>query len=110
MAESAPSSGNCNPEREGEIALNLTMELKQTAGNGEEGRETGAAKMVFVVFAMHVLSAAWGTSPAGAYAVCKKAGVIDNYLVPHYDVLHSLGSNAIIEDVTGYIRERGGSV
>ena len=75
MAESAPSSGNCNPEREGEIALNLTMELKQTAGNGEEGRETGAAKMVFVVFAMHVLSAAWGTSPAGAYAVCKKAGV-----------------------------------
>ena len=110
MAESAPSSGNCNPEREGEIALNLTMELKQTAGNGEEGRETGAAKMVFVVFAMHVLSAAWGTSPAGAYAGCKKAGVIDNYLVPHYDFLHSLGSNAIIEDVTGYIRERGVSV
>ncbi len=110
MAESAPSSGNCNPEREGKIALNLTMELKQTAGNGEEGRETGTAKMVFVVFVMHVLSAAWGTSPAGAYAVCKKAGVIDNYLVPHYDVLHSLGSNAIIEDVTGYIRERGVSV
>ena len=33
--------------------------------------------------------------------------VSDNYLIPHYDVLHSLGSNAIIEDMTGYIRERG---
>ena len=36
MAESAPSSGNCNPEREEEVALNLTMELKQTAGTNDQ--------------------------------------------------------------------------
>lgn len=90
--------------------MTLTTNCKNTADNGDDGRATSAAKMVFVVFVLHVLSAAWGTSPSGAYAVCKKSGVIDNYLIPHYDVLHSLGSNAIIEDVTGYIRERGGTV
>lgn len=28
-------------------------------------------------------------------------------VVPHYDVLRSLGANALIEDVAGCIRERG---
>ena len=36
MAESASSSENCNPEREEEVALNLTMELKQTAGTNDQ--------------------------------------------------------------------------
>ena len=64
-------------------------------------------ELTFVVFLMHILAAAWGVSPSEVYALCKRTGTLDNYLVPHYDVLHSLGANALIEDVTGYVRERG---
>ena len=100
-----------SPEAENKVSRsNMNPDCTATAENGISGRETNAAKMAFIVFVLHVLSAAWGTSPSGAYDLCKKAGVIDNYLIPHYDVLHSLGSNAIIEDVTGYIRDRGFAV
>ncbi len=68
----------------------------------------GAGKrLAFSVFMMHILAAAWSMLPSEAYALCKRSGVLDNYLVPHYDVLHSMGVNALIEDVTGYIIERG---
>ena len=64
-------------------------------------------ELTFVVFMMHILAAAWSMSPSEAYALCKRSGALDKYLVPHYDVLHSMGANALIEDITGYIRERG---
>ena len=63
-------------------------------------------ELTFVVFMMHILAAAWSMSPSEAYALCKRSGALDKYLVPHYDVLHSMGANALIEDITGYIRER----
>lgn len=64
-------------------------------------------ELTFVVFMVHVLASAWGMSPPEAYALCKRSGALDKYLIPHYDVLHSMGANALIEDLTGYMRERG---
>ena len=64
-------------------------------------------ELTFVVFMMHILAAAWSMSPSEAYALCKRSGAMDKYFVPHYDVLHSMGANALIEDITEYIRERG---
>ena len=64
-------------------------------------------ELSFIVFVIHILAAAWGKSTPEAYALCKSSGALDNYLIPHYEVLHTLGSNALIEDLTGYIRERG---
>ena len=64
-------------------------------------------ELTFVVFMMHILAAAWNVSPSEVYALCKRSGALDNYLIPHYDVLHSMGANALIDDITGYIRERG---
>ena len=63
--------------------------------------------LAFVVFVLHVLAAAWDKSPSEVYAICKDSAAVDGYLIPHYDVLHSLGANAIIEDLTEYVRERG---
>jgi len=68
---------------------------------------SASKELTFVVFMIHILAAAWSMSPAEAYSLCKRSGALDKYLVPHYDVLHSMGANALIEDVTGYIRERG---
>ena len=68
---------------------------------------SASKELTFVVFMMHILAAAWSMSPAEAYALCKRSGALDKYLIPHYGVLHSMGTNALIEDITGYIRERG---
>lgn len=84
----------------------------RTLHNGIDGtraitRVCADKELTFSVFMVHILAAAWSMLPSEAYALCKRSGVLDNYLVPHYDVLHSMGTNALIEDVTGYIRERG---
>lgn len=64
-------------------------------------------ELTFVVFMMHILSAAWNMSPAQVYAICRRCNALDNYLIPHYEVLHSMGTNALVEDLTEYVRERG---
>ena len=64
-------------------------------------------ELAFVVFVMHILAAAWSMSPSEVYALCKRSDALDKYLVPHCDVLRSMETNALIEDITGYIRERG---
>lgn len=64
-------------------------------------------ELAFVVFMIHILAAAWSKSPAEAYSICKRSGALHDYLIPHYEVLHSLGANALIEDLTEYVRERG---
>ena len=64
-------------------------------------------QLVFVVFLIHALSASWGKSTAETYSIFKESGVLKNYIIPCYDVLHSLGTNYLIEDITGYVEERG---
>lgn len=67
-------------------------------------------ELAFVVFVLHILAAAWSKTPAEVYGICKSTGALDSYIIPHYGVLHSMGANALIEDITGYVRERGGMV
>ena len=62
-------------------------------------------ELKFVVFLIHILAAACGKSPSEAYSICKCSGALHDYLIPHYEVLHSLGANALIEDLTEYVRD-----
>lgn len=63
--------------------------------------------LAFAVFVLHILAAAWDKLPSEVYAICMKTGAMNQYIIPCYDVLHTLGANAIIDDLTGYVRERG---
>ena len=40
----------------------------------------------------------------------KRAGCISGYLTPHYDVLHTQGTEAVIADIREYLENRGVSV
>lgn len=64
-------------------------------------------QLVFVVFLIHALAAAWDKTTSETYQIFKKAGLLENYLYPCYDTLHTLGTNYLIEDITGYVTERG---
>ena len=67
----------------------------------------GTREMAFVVFVIHALSEAWGYVMPKTYALLKESGAITDYIVPCYDVLHSCGREYLVEDITGYLSERG---
>jgi len=67
-------------------------------------------ELSFVVFLIHALSEAWGASTPKVYSILKESGALNRYIIPYYDVLHTCGSQYLVEDVTGYLRDRGYSV
>ncbi len=63
--------------------------------------------LVFVVFMVHALSEAWHLPPTRVYAILNKSRVLDDYLIAHYDVLHTLGKDYLVQDVTGCVKDWG---
>lgn len=68
---------------------------------------TKMSELSFVVFLINALSEAWGMITPQVYDVLKRSGAIDQYIVPCYDVLHTCGREYLVDDITGYLQERG---
>lgn len=64
-------------------------------------------QLTFAVYLIHALAASWGKTTSETYSIFKTSGVLENYINPCYDTLHTLGTNYLIEDITGYIEDRG---
>ena len=64
-------------------------------------------ELKFIVFLLHILADAWNKMPSDVYAVLKDSGVLDGYIVPSYDVLHTLGSRYLVQDITGCVCDWG---
>ena len=73
----------------------------------DEDRMTNGDQLTFVVFLIHALKEAWGVGAPEVYSLLKKSGALDKYIVPFYDVLHTCGKNYLVEDITGYLADRG---
>lgn len=61
----------------------------------------------FVIYMIHACADKWGLHPSQVYSVMDKTGCISNYLVRHYDIMHTQGTNYIVEDIALYLKERG---
>ena len=61
----------------------------------------------FVVYMIHACAQKWGQSPSVVYKRMQNTGCIDDYLVPHYDVLHTQGTSFVVEDIEEYLKMRG---
>lgn len=61
----------------------------------------------FSTFMLYRLAEHWGKSVPDTYRILDKTNTIDGYLVPCYDMLHTLGSEYLVNDLTDYVRERG---
>lgn len=64
----------------------------------------------FVVYVIHACANKWKMSPSQVYHLLQSVGCIQQYLVPHYDILHTQGSNYIVDDVGEYLANRGVAV
>ena len=64
-------------------------------------------ELSFATFMLYSLSDAWNKTPADVYKVLNATGVLDGYIIKAYDVLHTLGKQYLVEDITELVKEKG---
>ena len=64
----------------------------------------------FVIYMIHACANSWSKVPSDVYKLLQNSGCIDNYLVPHYDILHTQGTEYVVDDIKEYLGIRGVNV
>lgn len=64
-------------------------------------------KLTFVVFILHALGQHWNMTTPEVYEILNTTGTLDDYIIKCYDVLHTLGKEYLVEDITEFVREKG---
>ena len=61
----------------------------------------------YVVYMIHACADRWSKLPSDVYRTLKKSGCIDQYLVPNYEILHTQGTEFVVDDIQEYLDIRG---
>lgn len=61
----------------------------------------------FVTFCISGLSSRLNLSQNDIYKKLKDSGILYEYIVPSYEVLHTFGTRYLIDDLTEYMQEKG---
>ena len=61
----------------------------------------------FVTFCISKLSILLKLPQKEVYGRLKKSGILYEFIIPSYDVLHTFSSRYLMEDHTEYMREKG---
>lgn len=64
----------------------------------------------FIVYIINEIANTHETYPSHVYQVLQKTDCINSYLAPFYDVLHTMSSQSVVNDVLEYVRLRGESI
>lgn len=64
----------------------------------------------FVMYMIHACANRWNTFPSVVYKKLKDSNCIQGYLIPCYDVLHTMGSESIVDDIELYLKKHGMSL
>lgn len=64
-------------------------------------------ELTFVVFILYALGEHWKMTTPEVYEILSTTGILDDYIIKCYDVLHTLGKEYLVEDITEYVREKG---
>ena len=64
-------------------------------------------ELSFSVFLIHCLSKAWNKKPHEVYSILNTTKIMDEYIFPCYDTLHTQGELALVEDITEFVTEKG---
>ena len=67
----------------------------------------GKKELTFVVFILHALGQHWNMTTPEVYDILNSTGILDDYIIKCYDVLHTLGKEYLVEDITELVREKG---
>lgn len=64
-------------------------------------------ELTFVVFILYALGEHWNMTTPEVYEILNTTGILDDYIIKCYDVLHALGKEFLVEDITEFVREKG---
>lgn len=64
-------------------------------------------ELTFVVFILHALGQHCNMTTPEVYDILNSTGILDDYIIKCYDVLHTLGKEYLVEDITEFVREKG---
>lgn len=64
----------------------------------------------FSIYMLYALAEKWKKTPSAVYKILNKTGILDNYIIAGYDMLHTQGKEYLVEDVTEFVREKGVNV
>ena len=63
--------------------------------------------LFFTIFCIDNVASYLGKNTKEVYHIMQDAGIIDDYIVPCYDVLHTFSKEYIVEDLVSYMRKKG---
>lgn len=66
-----------------------------------------AKTLHFVTYCISKLAGLLNLSQGEVYRRLNKSGILYDYIVPSYDVLHTFSSRYLMEDLTDYMKEKG---
>lgn len=61
----------------------------------------------FTVFCVGSISDALKMSAGKVYHLLRDSGILGEYIMPSYDVLHTFSKEYLVEDIVSYMREKG---
>ncbi|MBD5170786.1 MAG: DUF3791 domain-containing protein [Bacteroidales bacterium] len=61
----------------------------------------------FVTYCISKLSQVLHLPQTEVYRRLSSSGILYDYIVPSYDVLHTFGSRYLMDDLTDYMKEKG---
>lgn len=64
-------------------------------------------ELKFSIFCIGGVAETLGMSAGKVYHLLKNSGILDNYIVPCYDVLHTFGEKYLVDDIISYMRQKG---
>ena len=64
-------------------------------------------ELTFVVFILYALGQHWNMTTPEVSDILNSTGILDDYIIKCYDVLHTLGKEYLVEDITEFVREKG---
>ena len=71
--------------------------------NIEKSRE-----LEFAIFCIENIAAKMGVSAEKVYdALTEKSDILNDYIIPEYEILHTQGKEYIVDDIIEVMKERG---
>ena len=61
----------------------------------------------FTIFCIANVAKALGISQRDTYHTLRRAGIIDEYIVPCYDTLHTFSREYIVDDLIDLLKKKG---
>ena len=72
---------------------------------------SNAKELEFCVFCIENIATRLGINPKEVYTmIAEQSDILNDYIVPEYEMLHTQGKEYLVEDITDFVKEKGVNV